>query len=90
MTHWQGCNETKTKQSNRCALVDNIRRPGIYQKADAVVLNKIDFLPHSDFNYDSFLKGIKLTNPSAPLFKVSGKTGEGVKELANWIVSNML
>src|SRR3989339_61717 len=54
-----------------------IKYPGIYQKADAIVLNKIDFLPHSDFDYDYFLKGLRLTNPAAPVFKLSSKTGEG-------------
>ncbi|MFA6431084.1 MAG: hydrogenase nickel incorporation protein HypB [Candidatus Margulisiibacteriota bacterium] len=67
-----------------------VKYPGIYQKAHAIVLNKIDYMIHSDFDLASFIKGTKLTNETAPLFKVSSKTGEGIKELSNWIVSNML
>ena len=60
--------------------------PLAFEKADIILLNKIDLIPYLDFDEDFFMKGVRALNPHAPVFKVSGKTGEGYAEAAAWIM----
>ncbi|MBN2320846.1 MAG: hydrogenase nickel incorporation protein HypB [Acidobacteria bacterium] len=59
--------------------------PVIFIEADAVVVNKTDVLPHFDFNLDDFPGIIRGLNPSAKVFPVSAKTGEGLDSWFSWI-----
>lgn len=59
--------------------------PLAFEKADLIILNKIDLIPYLDFDEDFFMRGIRALNPSAPVFKVSGTTGEGFDEVAKWL-----
>lgn len=59
--------------------------PLAFEKADVILLNKCDLLPHVDFDEAYFLRGVRALNKEAPFFKVSGKTGEGFEDVANWI-----
>jgi hydrogenase nickel incorporation protein HypB len=61
--------------------------PLAFEKASAVVLNKCDLLPYVDFDEAFFLKGLRALNPTAPVFKVSARTGEGFAEVAAWLES---
>ncbi|HML36117.1 MAG TPA: hydrogenase nickel incorporation protein HypB [Bacillota bacterium] len=59
--------------------------PLAFEKADVIVLNKVDLLPYLDFDEEYFMKGVRILNKEVPVFKVSGKTGEGFAEIAEWI-----
>ena len=59
--------------------------PLAFEKADMILLNKVDLMPYLDFDEEFFMKGIRHLNKNAPVFKVSGKTGEGYEEAAKWI-----
>ncbi len=59
--------------------------PLAFEKADVMLLNKCDLLPYVDFDEAYFMKGVRALNPDAPLFKVSGRTGEGYREVAQWL-----
>ncbi|MDF2655077.1 MAG: hydrogenase accessory protein HypB, partial [Bacillota bacterium] len=54
-------------------------------KADAIILNKVDLIPYLDFDEEFYMKGVRILNKEVPVFKVSGKTGEGFAEVARWI-----
>jgi hydrogenase nickel incorporation protein HypB len=60
--------------------------PLAFEKADILLLNKCDLLPYVDFDEEYFMRGVRALNKTAPLIKVSGKTGEGYKEVADWII----
>ena len=60
--------------------------PLAFEKADLILLNKCDLLPYVDFDEDFFMKGVRALNKTAPVIKVSGKTGEGYEKAAEWIV----
>ena len=60
--------------------------PLAFEKADVILLNKMDLMPYLDFDEDFFMKGIRHLNKKAPVFKVSGKTGEGYEEAAIWLM----
>lgn len=59
--------------------------PLAFEKADIIILNKVDLLPYLDFDEEFFMKGVRALNKDVPVFKVSGKTGEGFLEVAKWL-----
>ncbi len=59
--------------------------PLAFEKADIILLNKVDLIPYLDFDEEFFMKGVRALNKTAPVFKVSGKTGEGFAEVAAWL-----
>lgn len=61
--------------------------PLAFEKADCILLNKVDLLPYVDFDQDYFMKGLRALNSEAPVFQVSGRTGEGYQEVAAWLES---
>jgi len=61
--------------------------PLAFEKADIILINKSDLLPYIDFDQDFFMKGVRALNKTAPVIKVSGKTGEGFDEVVSWINS---
>ncbi len=63
--------------------------PLAFEKADLILLNKCDLLPYVDFDEDFFMKGVRALNKTAPVIKVSGKTGEGYEKAAEWIMEKI-
>ncbi len=61
--------------------------PLAFEKADVIILNKVDLVPYLDFDEEFFMKGIRALNKEVPVFRVSGKTGEGFDEVAAWLQS---
>lgn len=59
--------------------------PLAFEKADIILLNKCDLIPYVDFDEEFFLKGVRAQNKTAPVIKVSAKTGEGYEEVVKWI-----
>lgn len=59
--------------------------PVVFVEADAVLVNKIDVQPYFDFKLDTFSGIISGLNPSAKVFAVSAKTGEGMDQWYSWI-----
>ena len=66
-----------------------IKYPMIFAGADAVVINKIDFLPYVDFDVPSFQNTIVNLNPKVKFFKVSCKTGTGIDNWCSWLLHGM-
>ena len=67
-----------------------VKYPLMYEKSDIMVINKIDALPVFDFDIDTAASAAKKLNPGIEVFTISAKTGEGVDELANYIISKIL
>lgn len=63
-----------------------IKYPGIFEAADAIVLNKVDTMPVFDFDEDAFRATVKSLNPDAPVFAVSATKGDGMERWAEWLV----
>jgi len=59
--------------------------PLAFEKADIIVLNKVDLIPYLEFDEDFYMKGVRALNKDVPVFKVSGTTGEGFEEVAEWL-----
>jgi len=54
---------------------------------DIILINKIDLKPYVDFNDKFFYDGVRAQNNKAPIFEVSGKSGEGIEEVAAWLIN---
>ena len=62
-----------------------LKYPVMFRAADVVVVNKIDLLPHLDFDLDGFLANLHAVNASAEIIMASARTGEGVAEWCDWL-----
>lgn len=62
--------------------------PGAYRRVDALVINKIDLLPHVPFRMDYFQRGVQALNPGVAAFPLSCTTGEGFDAWINWLIEN--
>jgi hydrogenase nickel incorporation protein HypB len=63
--------------------------PMLFREAEAVLLNKIDLIPYTNFNFENFKTDLRMINPRIPLFSVSCTTGEGLNEWFSWISGKM-
>lgn len=62
-----------------------LKYPGMFHKASAMVINKMDLRPHLHSN-PSILKANALSiNPKLVVFETSCLTGEGIPEWSDWI-----
>ena len=66
-----------------------IKYPVIFADADAVVINKLDFLPYVDFDIAAFEKAIKRLNPGVKILQVSCKTGAGIENWCSWLLDEL-
>jgi len=64
-----------------------IKYPLIFADADAVIINKMDLLPHVDFDIAAFRRSITGLNPKVEFFEISCKTGEGIEEWCSWVLN---
>jgi len=60
--------------------------PKMFHVCGVCVLNKIDLLPHVDFDTDAFQRFAREASPDIEFFLTSAKTGEGVGEWIDWLV----
>jgi hydrogenase nickel incorporation protein HypB len=61
-----------------------LKYPSSFAKASAVVLNKVDLLPVTDFSLAAFTAGLREVS-AAPLFPLSARTGEGLGTWVAWV-----
>ena len=66
-----------------------LKYPLMFSICDVVLINKIDVLPYFDFDVEKCKEYIKRRNPNAKVFMVCAKTGEGIDEWANWLLSEV-
>ena len=63
-----------------------LKYPLMFRSCELAVINKIDLLPHLDFDLDKFLGNLEAVNPGIKTMLVSAKTGEGVDAFRDWLV----
>ncbi len=62
-----------------------LKYPLMFRACELVVINKIDLLPHLDFDLDRFLHHVDAVNPGVPRILTSARTGEGIDDLRAWL-----
>ncbi len=65
-----------------------LKYPVMFRAVEVVVVNKIDLLPHLDFDLGLFLANLKAVNPDARVIQASARTGEGVDEWCSWLAGS--
>ncbi len=63
--------------------------PLMFHKADAVLINKIDLLPHLKFDIQGFSQAIRGINEKVEIFPISCATGQGIQEWVSWLLTQM-
>lgn len=59
--------------------------PLMFAESRALVLNKIDLLPYTDFDEEAALRDVRALNPAIEVFRTSVRTGEGVDRWCAWV-----
>jgi hydrogenase nickel incorporation protein HypB len=63
-----------------------LKYPLMFRTCDLVLVNKIDLLPHLDYDLDKFLYHLDHVHPGVERMMVSARTGEGVGAWRDWLV----
>lgn len=63
--------------------------PLMFTEADVVLVNKLDLMPHLDFQINHFCEGVTGLNPAVKIFPVSCKTGEGLEQWFSWLLDQI-
>jgi hydrogenase nickel incorporation protein HypB len=64
-----------------------VKYPLMFRACDLVLVNKIDLLPHLDFDLERFLYHVDAVHPGVPHLLVSARTGEGIEAWRDWLVA---
>lgn len=67
-----------------------LKYPDMFAAADLMLLNKIDLLPHLDFDVEKAIAHARRVNPSIRSIRLSARTGEGMADWLNWIAGARL
>ena len=59
--------------------------PVMFNKAQVVLINKIDLAEASGADLRELTKNVREVNPQATIFALSSKTGEGLEAWTNWL-----
>ncbi|MEP7121743.1 MAG: hydrogenase nickel incorporation protein HypB [Byssovorax sp.] len=62
-----------------------IKYPHMFRRADLVLITKIDLAPYVDFDEAAAIAAIRAVSPSAPVLRLSTRTGEGLSAWHDWI-----
>jgi hydrogenase nickel incorporation protein HypB len=64
-----------------------LKYPPMFHSADVVIVTKTDMTAAADFDRELALKNIRQASPSAKIFELSARTGDGVKAWCDYLVA---
>lgn len=62
-----------------------LKYPHMFRAAEVVIINKIDLLPHVDFDMTRAIGYALKVNPEITTYRLSAKTGEGLDAWYGWL-----
>jgi hydrogenase nickel incorporation protein HypB len=62
-----------------------VKYPAIFQGSNALVISKMDMLPHTNFSVPRITADMRRLAPEAAIFEVAALKRDGTPELAEWI-----
>ena len=62
-----------------------LKYPHMFSAAEIMILNKIDLLPHVDFDVDAAIANARAVNPDIIVLRVSARSGEGLDAWYDWL-----
>ena len=63
-----------------------LKYPVMFRSVELVLVNKLDLLPHLDFDLPLFLRNLASVNPAATVLQVSARSTEGLDLWYEWLV----
>jgi hydrogenase nickel incorporation protein HypB len=63
-----------------------LKYPLMFRACELVLINKIDLLPHIDFDVERLLYNIDQVHPDVETILVSARTGEGIDTWREWLL----
>ncbi len=66
-----------------------IKYPLMFRECDLAIVNKIDLLPHLNFDIKKLEKNIHQINRKMEILKTSGETGENIELILDWIAQSL-
>jgi hydrogenase nickel incorporation protein HypB len=64
-----------------------LKYPLMFRSCELILVNKIDLLPHLDFDLESLLYNIDQVHPGVDRMLLSARTGEGIEAWREWLRS---
>ena len=64
-----------------------LKYPDMFAKADVMLLNKADLLPHLDFDLDACIANAHRVNPAIEILTVSARSGAGMAAFYDWVAA---
>jgi hydrogenase nickel incorporation protein HypB len=64
-----------------------LKYPLMFRTCELVLVNKIDLLPHLDFDVDKLLYNLDAVHPGVERMLVSARTGEGIDGWRDWLAA---
>ena len=62
-----------------------LKYPLMFRACELVIVNKVDLLPHLDFDLEMLLYNIDQVHPDVQTIVLSAKTGEGIEPWRQWL-----
>lgn len=62
-----------------------LKYPDMFHAADVMLLNKIDLLPHLDFDVQACIDYARRVNPEIEVIQLSARSGEGMAQWLDWL-----
>ena len=62
-----------------------LKYPLMFRTCELVLINKIDLLPHLDFDLERLLANLDTVHPDVERIPLSARSGEGVDRWAEWL-----
>lgn len=63
-----------------------LKYPVVFHRAHALVINKVDLLPHLPVSLEAIKRNARAVNPDLRIFEVSCTTGEGISRWCDWVM----
>jgi hydrogenase nickel incorporation protein HypB len=63
-----------------------LKYPLMFRACELVLINKIDLVPHLDFDLDKLIRHVEAVHPGVSVLLMSARTGEGVEDWRRWLI----
>jgi hydrogenase nickel incorporation protein HypB len=62
-----------------------LKYPLMFRACELVIVNKVDLLPHLDYDVERLLANVEVVHPGVATMLTSARTGEGVHAWRDWL-----